>query len=129
MENWYLLSTEEVTEKLKSDPAQGLSDAEVKSRQEKYGLNELIDRGTKSPWKILWEQLTGVMVLILIISAAISFFLLHEAKDAIVIMIIVILNAILGFTQEYQAEQAMAALKKMAVPHVRTRRNEQDQRN
>ena len=92
------------------------------NRLEEYGPNELVDRGIKSPWKILWEQLTGIMVVILIISAVISIFL-HEYMDAIVILIIVVLNAILGFTQEYQAEQAMAALKKMAVPQVRTRRN------
>ena len=122
MDNWYQLSKDEVLQQLNSDPQNGLSDAEVNKRLEQFGPNELIDRGIKSPWKILWEQLTGIMVVILIISAVISIFL-HEYVDAIVILIIVVLNAILGFTQEYQAEQAMAALKKMAVPHVRTRRN------
>ncbi len=86
------------------------------------GPNELVERGIKSPWAILLEQFTGIMVVILIISAVVSV-ILGETIDALVIMIIVVLNAILGFTQEYQAEQAMAALKRMAVPHVRVRRD------
>jgi P-type Ca2+ transporter type 2C len=121
MTDWYRLSSEETTRELKTDLQQGLTQAEVEQRQEQYGLNELIDRGRKSPWLILWEQLTGIMVVILIVSAVISI-LLGEWTDAIVILIIVVLNALLGFTQEYRAEQAMAALKRMAVPQVHVRR-------
>lgn len=122
MANWHQLETQEIIREFNTDPLTGLSQAEAASRREKYGPNELVDRGQKSPWRILWEQLTGVMIIILIISAVISIFL-HEYIDAIVILIIVLLNAVLGFTQEYRAEQAMAALKKMAVPVVRTRRD------
>jgi P-type Ca2+ transporter type 2C len=122
MEEWYRLETVEIIQKFNSDPEKGLSDGEVKARLDQYGPNELVEKGLKSPWKILWEQLTGIMVIILLVSAVISFFL-HEYTDAIVILIIVVLNALLGFTQEYRAEQAMAALKKMAVPHVRVRRS------
>ncbi len=122
MKNWYQVTVPETLEKLETNPKDGLSSEEVSRRQAKYGLNELVDRGMKSPWKILWEQLTGIMVVILMISAVISI-LLQEYKDAIVILVIVVLNAILGFTQEYRAEQAMAALKKMAVPKVKVRRN------
>ncbi|NMC79587.1 MAG: HAD-IC family P-type ATPase, partial [Chloroflexi bacterium] len=121
MQNWFQLETDAVFQKLGTDASTGLSQQEVAQRQAEFGPNELVEKAAKSPWKILWEQLTGIMVVILIISAVISI-LLHEYKDAIVILVIVVLNAALGFSQEYKAEQAMAALKKMAVPHVKVRR-------
>jgi P-type Ca2+ transporter type 2C len=122
MEEWHRLEVSEVLQKLNTSPEKGLSETDIEERLQQYGHNELIEKGIKSPWKILWEQLTGVMVVILLVSAIISFFL-QEYTDAIVILIIVVLNALLGFTQEYKAEQAMAALKKMAVPHVRVKRS------
>lgn len=122
MPNWYQLDPQEALTELNTDIESGLSSNEAARRLEQYGPNELIERGAKSPWLILWEQFTGIMIVILIIAAGISV-LLGEYTDAIVILIIVVLNAVLGFTQEYRAEQAMAALKKMAVPHVRARRD------
>lgn len=119
--NWYELESEEVLRQLNSDTVSGLDMTEVQRRAEQYGANELIERGRKSPWQILWDQLTGIMVVILIVAAGISL-LLGEYKDAVVILVIVVLNALLGFVQEYRAEQAMAALKKLAVPLVRVRR-------
>ena len=121
MGQWFTKTTDEVLQEIQSSAQEGLDIVEVNIRRQKYGTNELVDRGTKSPWKILWEQLTETMVVILLISAIITFFL-HEYKDAIFILVIVILNSLLGFSQEYKAEQAMAALKKMAVPKVRVRR-------
>ncbi len=121
MTEWFRLEKDEIEEKLATNLENGLSNDAVAQKLELHGPNELIDRGSKSPWKILWEQLTGIMVIILIISAAISL-ALGEVQDAIVILIIVILNTILGFTQEYKAERAMAALKQLAVPHVKVRR-------
>ena len=122
MNRWFAKTVEEILQENDSDLNQGLTSEEAVRRQDQYGLNELEDRGTKSPWKILWEQFTETMVVMLIISAVITI-LLGEYKDAIAILVIVVLNAILGFTQEYRAEQAMAALKKMAVPKVRVRRD------
>ena len=122
MSEFYKLSTAEVLKQLEVDPERGLSQTEVARRLEQYGLNELVEKGVKSPWKILWEQLTATMVIILIVAAVVSAFL-GDFKDAIAILAIVILNALLGFRQEYRAEQAMAALKKMAVPTVRVRRD------
>ncbi len=123
MTEWHVQSKDKVMQELGVKAERGLEQAEVSRRQQQYGPNELVDRGTKSPWKILLEQFTGTMTLILIISAAISIFWIQEPVDGIVIMVIVIMNAILGFTQEYNAEKAMAALKKMAVPHVKVRRD------
>lgn len=122
MKNWFTKQPQEILDEFDTNLEKGLSEQEVRQRQEKYGPNELIDRGTKSPWKIIFEQLKETMVLILIIAAVIMLFL-HEYKDAIVILIIVVLNSALGFSQEYRAEQAMAALKKMSTPKVRVKRN------
>jgi len=121
MANWHTQKIEDITQTLGTNLQHGLTEDEVALRLEKYGPNELLERGTKSPWKILWEQVTGIMVIILIISTVVSF-VLEEYTDAITILIIVVLNAALGFTQEYRAEQAMAALKKMATPRVKVRR-------
>ena len=122
MSEWYKHPTEVVLSELSVNSAQGLSAEEAARRLEQYGTNELVEQDIKSPWKILAEQFTETMVIVLIIAAIISMFL-GEYKDAIVILVIVVLNGLLGFRQEYQAEQAMAALKQMASPTVRVRRN------
>ncbi len=124
MSDWYKLSGNKVVRQLESDELVGLSAEEAQHRLALYGTNELIERGVKNPWRILWEQVTAVMVLILIIAAIVSL-ALGEYDDAAVILIIVVLNAILGFTQENRAEQAIAALKKLAVPTVKVRRDDQ----
>jgi P-type Ca2+ transporter type 2C len=121
MSDWYRLDAVDVLARFETDPLQGLSQVQAQRRLAEYGPNELIERGFKNPWRILWEQLTAVMVLILILAAVISGFL-GDFKDAIAIMAIVVLNAILGFSQEYRAEKAMAALKKLTVPTVKVRR-------
>ncbi len=122
MSEWYQITKEDTLLNLQANAEQGLSQNEAQRRLIEHGPNELIDRGMKSPWLIIWEQIIAVMVVILIIAAVISA-LLGDYKDAIAIMTIVILNAILGFSQEYRAEKAMAALKKMAVPNVKVRRD------
>jgi len=120
--DWHRRTVNEIAGQLGTDSASGLEDVEVMKRLEKYGPNELVELGGKSPWKILLGQFKETMVIILIIAAVISF-ILGEFIDATAILLIVVLNALLGFRQEYKAEQAMAALKKMAVPTVRVRRN------
>ena len=81
----------------------------------------MIERGAKSPFAILKDQFVSVMVLLLIGAGVVSV-VLGEYTDAVVILAIVILNAVLGFFQEYRAERAMQALKSLAVPTVRVRR-------
>jgi Ca2+-transporting ATPase len=120
---WYIKEVDDVLEELNTSK-EGLSSDQAEKRLEEYGPNELEERGIRSPWSVLLGQFTDTMVIILIIAAVISFFL-GETTDAIMILIIVILNAILGFTQEYRAEKAIAALKKMSVPTVRVRRDGQ----
>ena len=89
---------------------------------QRYGPNELRERGSKPPWRIFVDQFTGTLVLILIVAAIISA-IIGDFKDAIAILLIVFLNAVLGFVQEYRAEKAMAALQKLAAPTVRVRRD------
>ncbi len=121
---FYMTGTAETLEALQVKADAGLSAAEVAERQHSFGKNELIDRGGKSIWKILWQQLTDTMVVVLMAAAVISA-LIGDVKDMIAIFAIVLVNAIIGLVQEYRAEQAMAALKQMASPHVKVRRNGQ----
>jgi len=123
---WYAEPIEEVLGTLTSDRAEGLSQAEVDRRLAEYGPNELVEKGVKSPWQILLEQLSDAMVIVLILAAIISGFI-GELQDTVVIIAIVVLNAVLGVTQEYRAERAIAELKKLAVPNVRVRRGGQVQ--
>jgi Ca2+-transporting ATPase len=118
---WYQKTASQTLEELGSEAKTGLSEAEVLNRRQKFGLNELVERGGRTRWQILVEQLSGILTLILVGAALISLFL-GEYIDAVVILAIVVLNAALGFFQEYKAEQSMAALKRMAVPTVRVRR-------
>lgn len=124
MSKWYQLKIEDTLKELGTDAARGLNASEAMLRLTRHGPNELIDRGQKSPWAILWEQMTALMVVILIVAAIVSG-VLGDWKDTIAILTIVVLNAILGFSQEYRAEKAMAALKRMSTPLVRVRRDGQ----
>ncbi len=121
MNSWWTLDVATCLAQLKTDVEHGLDNDEAQRRLAATGPNMLIERGAKSPWSILLEQFTGIMVIILIVAAIVSAFL-GEFADAIVIGIIVILNALLGLSQEYRAEKAMAALKRMAVPTVKVKR-------
>ena len=120
--NWHLTDIQESLSTLNSDQQNGLSKSEVSARLAQYGANELIERGGRKPLQILWEQLTATMVLILIAAAVVAG-LLGDTKNTIAILAIVALYALLGFTQEYRAEKAIAALKKMSVPNVRVLRD------
>ncbi len=119
---WYALPTDEAVKRLGTEPEAGLADEDVRRRLDEYGTNELIEAGRKGPWRILRDQLISTMVLVLIAAALVSA-LIGSFKDAGAILAIVVLNAVLGFVQEYRAEQAMAALRRLSVPSVRVRRN------
>jgi len=120
--NWHTLETKTVLDELASSQSAGLTSQQANERAAKYGVNELIEHSGRTPLKILWEQVTATMVLILIAAAVIAGFL-GDTKNTVAILAIVVLYALLGFFQEYRAEQAIAALKKMSVPHVRVLRD------
>jgi Ca2+-transporting ATPase len=113
---WHRKTVDDTFYMLHSSHA-GLEESEVLKLSETFGKNELKDLGSKKPIKILIEQLTAVMVLILIGAAFLSL-LLGKYLEAGAIGLIVILFALLGFFQEFKAEKAIAALKKMSMPFV-----------
>jgi len=121
---WHTLTSEEVLQQLGVTPGQGLAAATAKERLRQFGLNTLQERGGRSAWSILWEQVTSTMALILAAAALLSG-LVGSFKDSVTILAIVALFALLGFVQDYRAERAMAALKRLAVPLVRVRRDGQ----
>ncbi|HET9180236.1 MAG TPA: cation-translocating P-type ATPase [Terriglobia bacterium] len=122
MANWYQIDPQSAAKELGSNPVTGLTRVEATRRLSEFGRNELEESGARGPWLIFLDQLKELMVVILIIAAIVSA-LLGDYNDAIAIGAIVILNAVLGFSQEYRAEKAMAALKKLAVPTVKVRRD------
>ncbi len=104
----------DIIEELRSSP-QGLSEDEVRERLETYGFNELKEKKKNTPFMMFLDQFKDFMILVLIAAALISG-IIGELSDTIAIVIIVVLNAIIGFVQEYRAEKAMEALKMMAAP-------------
>ena len=120
--NWHLRPIESVLEEFKTNPNLGLAPADVEAKLAKHGPNELAEKGGRAALKILWEQLSATMVVILMTAAVIAG-AMGDVKNTIAISIIVALYALLGFVQEYRAERAMAALKKLSVPNVRVLRD------
>jgi len=119
--NWYQLSAKDILHKLNTSE-KGLTDEEARQRLEQYGPNKLAEEEEISRLKIFLHQFASPLIYILIIAAVITF-ILKEYIDTGVIMAVVILNAIIGFFQEYKAEQSIRALKKMVVPKARALRN------
>jgi Ca2+-transporting ATPase len=102
-----------------------LSQEEAERRLAQYGPNELVEEGKVSPWKILLEQFKNFLIIILLVAVVLSA-VLGEVADAIVIFVIVLFAAGLGFIQEYRAERTMEALKKMAAPTASVLRSGQE---
>ncbi len=113
---WHLKDIEAILKELKTSP-QGLTSEEARARLERYGPNELEEKKKRHPLMMFIDQFRDFMILVLIAAAVISGFI-GEASDTIAIVVIVVLNAIIGFIQEYRAEKAMEALKKMAAPYA-----------
>ena len=118
---WHQKKIKEVTEELKTSKG-GLSPDEAQKRLVAYGPNELKEKKKKTPFMMFLDQFKDFMILILIAAAVVSG-VIGEPSDTLAIVVIVVLNAIIGFIQEYRAEKAMAALKKMAAPNAIALRN------
>src|SRR3989475_8557042 len=120
-DDWHALRAEAVLQRLDSSPL-GLTSREAAQRLSRFGPNELVQTAKVSPLRILLSQFIDVLVIVLIIAAVISATLgllqgeTADLYDAVLIIVIVIMNAILGFVQEYRAERSLEALKSLAAP-------------
>ncbi|MBI1852897.1 MAG: cation-translocating P-type ATPase, partial [Planctomycetes bacterium] len=115
---WHARSADDVVRELGTDAERGLSAGEAARRLAEFGPNELPVRSGTAPWKLFLEQFRSLVVCVLVVAALASGFL-SEWGDAIAILAIVMLNGILGFTQEFRAERALLALRKLAAPTSR----------
>ncbi len=132
-QTWYTMTADEAATHLETALHDGLTEKQVRLRQEQFGPNELQEAPPRGFWRMLLDQFNQFLVIILIVAAIVSALIgwtefnrtgdTTEFIDAIAIMTIVILNAILGVVQEGRAEEALAALKKMAAPNARVLRN------
>ncbi|MBK6437238.1 MAG: cation-translocating P-type ATPase [Candidatus Microthrix sp.] len=119
---WYCLDLAESANELDVDVARGLSESEAVRRREQTGPNELVGEPKRPWWKRLLDQFRGVLILLLLGAAVISA-AVGDLKDPIVIGVVVIINALLGFVQEQRADQAMEALSGMLTTQAKVRRD------
>ena len=120
-EVWHVLSAEDAMARLSATSA-GLSATEAATRLARDGRNVLTDAAPVRPWRILLQQFSSFIIWVLLAAAVIAGFL-GEWIDAGAIIGVVLINAGIGFTQEYRAENAIAALRRMAAPRARVRRD------
>ena len=118
---WAIEGTQ-VAAALGTDAVRGLTAGEAAARLQTSGRNELVERATRPAWVLFLEQFTSAMIAVLLAAAAITA-VLGDLKDTLVILAIVALNGIVGFVQEYRAEQALAALRRMASPTAKVVRD------
>ncbi|KTD54541.1 cation transport ATPase [Legionella sainthelensi] len=120
-ESWHTLEISEVALRLNVDLSKGLSEQEAETRLISVGINQIQKQSSRSPVLVFLAQFKSALILILI-GAAILATLIGNFKDASVVLAIVIINACVGFYQEYRAEQSLAALRKMLPVQTHVRR-------
>lgn len=113
--SWWCFDINDLCLELKTDIQHGLTSSEAKSRLEKYGFNQLPEQKRIPPFKIFLRQFSSFIIWVLIVAAIIAL-AIGELVDASAIGFIILLNAILGFVQEYQAEKSVIALRKLSTP-------------
>ncbi len=111
---WHCLSAAQAAENLQTNTTEGLSEAEVAARLERYGRNAIEEQAQRSVLRTLLAQFSDFMILVLIGAAVVSG-IIGSLADTVAIIVIVILNAVIGFVQEFRAQRAIAALRKMAA--------------
>lgn len=118
---WYVKSTEEVLKELEVDLEKGLSNDEAQKRLIKYGKNKLKEKPKKPFIKMFLSQFQDILIYILLIAAVLSIFM-KDYAEAVIILLVVFINAIIGAVQENKAEAALDALKKLTTPKAIVRR-------
>ena len=118
---WHVRSADEVAAALGTSSVFGLAPDEAAGRLDRYGPNAIDEARPRSPARMLLGQFSDFMVLVLAVAAVLAG-VIGEPQDAVAIGAILILNAVLGFVQEYRAERAIIALRALAVASVRARR-------
>jgi len=108
---WFSKSYNEVLSELNVNPSIGLSKEEAQTRLEKYGLNKLKGKPKKSLVSLFLDQLKDMLIYVLL-GATVITIAIGEYVDAIIILLVVVLNAVIGVVQEYKAEKAIEALQK-----------------
>ncbi len=119
---WHTLSPDEAVLTLASDRERGLAEAEARQRLAAAGPNRLVSAPPTPWWRLLLSQFTDFMVLVLVAATGVSL-VLGEAGDALTILAIVLMNAVLGFYQEGRAQQAALALKSLTAPRAQVMRD------
>jgi Ca2+-transporting ATPase len=119
--DWHTMASDAALAALGTTVAGGLSAKQAAHRLAEQGHNEIMEQRRRPPWRMLLDQFTDFMILVLIAAAIISG-IIGELQDSIAILVIVFLNAIIGFIQEYRAERAVAALRRLSAPTARVRR-------
>jgi Ca2+-transporting ATPase len=120
--DWHVAPAEEALARLQTDPQAGLSASEAASRLARHGRNEIAEGRRRGPLLMLLDQFRDFMILVLLAAAVISG-VVGDLTDTLVILVIVVLNAVIGFVQEYRAERVIAALRAMAAAHARVVRD------
>ena len=121
-EAWHTLDISDSARRLNVSVSTGLASPEAASRLASAGLNRLDGRPPSSPWLLFFSQFKSVLILILLGAATLAA-LIGNVKDASVILAVVVINAIVGFYQEYRAEKSLAALRKMLPLRTHVRRD------
>jgi P-type Ca2+ transporter type 2C len=119
---WFSKSAETVLKELSVDPANGLSDEEALTRLKKYGANKLLAEKKKSIFRMFFAQLKNWLIYILLGAVVITIFM-GEYVDAVIILLVININALLGVFQEVKAGKAIEALQKLTFPKALVRRN------
>ncbi|MFD3156054.1 cation-translocating P-type ATPase [Haloimpatiens sp. FM7330] len=119
---WYNKDKNEILNEFDTNSETGLTTEEVEKRIEKYGFNKLAAKKQKSILKMIFEQFNDILIYILL-AAAVASALLGEVSDAIIIAIVILINAVVGIIQESKAEKALEALKKLSTPKALVKRN------